>query len=510
MDEGKPTETTTSAYTVERAGQRGEPLIQTIHRFTRRELVFLALGTMDVCVITPIYVASLAPLIEIRLWSVLATLLAAIIAIHYLARLSLSISINVRLRSLLIACGVVLSGLLTTHRVLYARIGLWEASWLGSVYRSLRQTVFAPDSVVFLLVAFLWWRGLALAQRRLDSRSVAFRFRLGVVLLAVTTGIAGSKIALPYHHLVFLFFFTSLLGIALARAEEVGQQYGGRQTPFDLGWLTTIVITSTIVLALAAGLTSVLTGRSLGRALSPVLHVVRVLLFVLVYAFAWAAQFLIEPLIALLQRYEIGRALADVFDELTPLRYITEQNGPNEPIFTPEQLEILRLGVAVLGAGIVLLLIAISLYRLQAKWSGPTDEERESVWEGVQLQRSLSKLFERGRQRLNNARDALAHSGLGHRFTALTIRRIYAHTASLAADRGFPRAIDETPYDYLPALERAFPENREDIVQITESYVAVHYGELPERQRDLAVVRSAWRRIRQQAANRQRKGSSGS
>ncbi|MGD2143937.1 MAG: DUF4129 domain-containing protein, partial [Anaerolineae bacterium] len=77
----------------------------------------------------------------------------------------------------------------------------------------------------------------------------------------------------------------------------------------------------------------------------------------------------------------------------------------------------------------------------------------------------------------------------------LTIRRIYAHMAQLAARRGYPRAIDETPYDYLPTLREAFPENQDEVEQITESYVAVHYGELPERREDLYAVRSAWRQI---------------
>jgi hypothetical protein len=67
--------------------------------------------------------------------------------------------------------------------------------------------------------------------------------------------------------------------------------------------------------------------------------------------------------------------------------------------------------------------------------------------------------------------------------------------AQLAARRGYPRAIDETPYDYLPTLREAFPENQDEVEQITESYVAVHYGELPERREDLYAVRSAWRQI---------------
>jgi hypothetical protein len=45
-------------------------------------------------------------------------------------------------------------------------------------------------------------------------------------------------------------------------------------------------------------------------------------------------------------------------------------------------------------------------------------------------------------------------------------------------------------------LERAFPENHAELSRVTEAYVAVHYGEVPERPEDLAAVRVAWEGIR--------------
>jgi hypothetical protein len=110
-------------------------------------------------------------------------------------------------------------------------------------------------------------------------------------------------------------------------------------------------------------------------------------------------------------------------------------------------------------------------------------------------------LLKRGQRRLSGLADALTHSYLGQVFAALTIRRIYAHLANLAAKEGYPRAQDETPYDYLPTLKTAFPESRREVTQITESYVAVHYGELPERQEDLSTVRSAWQEIQKKASS---------
>lgn len=466
----------------------------------RRELVFLALGTMDVCVCAPLYVALLAPYVDVGPWSILGGLLGTVLVIQYVGRLSFSLPLDFRVRSGVIALGMVLTALLTIHGVLYTETNIWGLRWLGDIYRSLRQSIFAPDILVFLLTIFLWWRGFVLAQRRLDSRSVAFRFRLGVVILAVTAGIAGSMFEWPYHLFVFLFFFSSLFGIALARAQEVGQQYGGRPAVFNLGWMTTLVIVSAIVLLMAAGLTSVLTGDTLGRVFLPVMRVLQVVVFAVVFALAWAAQIVIDPLLALLRRYEVGRALADIFDELTFPQGPTDADPTPRSALAPEQLETLRVVVAVFGAAAVLLFVAISLYRLRARRGGPTDELRESVWEGVQLQRGLEDLLSGARRRLRRAADILVASPVGHVLARLTIRTTYAHMASLAASRGYPRAIDETPYDYLPALKRAFPGSEDEVTRITESYVAVHYGELPERQDDLGTVRSAWERIRRRAA----------
>ncbi len=464
----------------------------------RRELVFLALGTMDICVITPVYGVFLAPLIEVSPLGLSLRLLAVVMLVHYLARLSFSQPIDLRLRSGLIVFSMLITGLLTVHHLLYAQTPLWDLGWLLELFRSIRQDLLAPELMVFFLVVFLWWRGLVLAQRRLVSSSVAFRFRLGVVLLAVTSGIAGSRLSWPYHHLVFVFFFASLLGIALARAQEVSQQYGG-QSPFDLGWLATLLTATTVVLLMAAGVTSLLTGETIGRVLAPVLRVLQILLFVVIYVLAWMAQLVINPLLAFLQRYEIGQALDDIIGEWE-VPPPTDDTSTTQPIFTSEQLATMRLAVALIAAALVLVVVAISLYRLRARSVEPSDEVRESVWEGVQLRTRLGKLLERGQRQLNSVAKTLSNSYLGRAFAALTIRRIYAHMAFLAAKRGYPRARNETPYDYLPTVKRAFPECWQEVTRITESYVAVHYGELPEREEDLSAVRSAWQRIQRQSS----------
>ncbi len=180
--------------------------------------------------------------------------------------------------------------------------------------------------------------------------------------------------------------------------------------------------------------------------------------------------------------------------------------GGQEPLFTPEQLALVRTVGIIGGVLLVLLLVALSLRRLRARNGRAADQERESVWEGRSFRRDLGDLLQRGRCRLSRAAEAVGRSRLGRRFARLTIRRIYAHLGALAAERGYERASHETPYDYLPALVQAFPESHQDVVRITESYVAVHYAELPELPEELRMVRAAWERIQETAAARVPRG----
>ncbi|MDY7079840.1 MAG: DUF4129 domain-containing protein [Chloroflexota bacterium] len=458
-----------------------------LHYHARRELLFLALGAMDVCVITPLVAAFLSLIIPVRPLPITGTFLGAVLTAHYLARASLRSRIHSLPRSGLLGLGMLISGLLVVHQLLHAQTNLWDPAWLVGIMHGLRQENIPPDVLIFLLVLFLWWRGLVLAQRRLDSESVAFRFRLGLVMLAATVAVGGIIVPWPLHQFVFAFFFVSLLGIALARAEEVGLQYDGRQSPFGLGWLATLVAAILVVLLLAAGVGVLLTDVDINRFIDPVLDVLSILVTVLTYVLAWIVYGVTTLLHAIFGELDWGW-LQGLPASLQP----GPPTQPQQPLLTPDQLAIAKEVGTIGGVLLLLLLVAFSLRRLRVRGGWEQGEERESVWEGSLVGHGLHDLLRQGRRRLDEASTALSRF-----FAALTIRRIYAHLNALAAERGYPRAQHETPYEYLPILEQSFPDNREDIASITEAYVAAHYGEVPERLEDLETIRAAWKRIRQ-------------
>ena len=462
----------------------------------RRELVFLALGTMDVCVITPLIGALLSRIIPIRPVQVAIFFLLAVLGAHYVARVALWLPLLPSLRVSLLGLAMLISGLLAVHQLFHAQMDLLRFAWLTGIFRNLRRPDMSYEDISkeltsFLLVLFLWWRGLVLAQRRINGDSVAFRFRLGLVMLAATTLLGGFVLPWSVTGFVFLFFFASLLGIALARAEDVGQQYGGSQSPFGLGWLATLVVVCLVTLLVAAGVAALLTGENIALVVRPVLDVLRLILLALVYVAGWIVFILVIPLRLILGEIrleELRSALAQ-FIPLEPL-----PRSELTSMLTPQQVATARTVGVTAGVLLLVIIIAFSLRRLRARAGRRRAEERESVWERPELRRGVRDLLQRGRRRMDQAAAVL-----GRLLAARTIRRIYAHMAALAAERGYPRSDHQTPYEYLVTLGKAFPGSREQVVRITEAYVSVHYGEVPERPEDLASVQAAWERIQEVA-----------
>jgi len=89
---------------------------------------------------------------------------------------------------------------------------------------------------------------------------------------------------------------------------------------------------------------------------------------------------------------------------------------------------------------------------------------------------------------------------------ALSIRRIYQQMCRAAEGAGYPRPEFQTPYEYLPALAEVWPGNTADSRLITNAFVKVRYGEVPESREELEAIRSAWRQLEATEPNRRKTG----
>jgi hypothetical protein len=68
-----------------------------------------------------------------------------------------------------------------------------------------------------------------------------------------------------------------------------------------------------------------------------------------------------------------------------------------------------------------------------------------------------------------------------------------------AGRRGYPRAESETPLEFLGTLVGAWPDLELEMRAVTDAYVRVHYGELPETQAELEAIRAAWKHVQSAA-----------
>jgi hypothetical protein len=145
---------------------------------------------------------------------------------------------------------------------------------------------------------------------------------------------------------------------------------------------------------------------------------------------------------------------------------------------TGKALTILLILVALLA------LIFISLRRAQVRLQivGETDVEqiggRPAGKNGESSGKRKTGFF--------NARQALA---------AARIRRIYAQLMDLAEKLGVSRPASQTPLEYLPRLQSLFPEESGNVSTITDAYLRIRYGELPELDEEVRKVTQAWKQV---------------
>jgi hypothetical protein len=68
--------------------------------------------------------------------------------------------------------------------------------------------------------------------------------------------------------------------------------------------------------------------------------------------------------------------------------------------------------------------------------------------------------------------------------------------SALAASYGYARASAQTPYEYRQRLGELWPQGRAESDLITQAFVRVRYGELPESNEELQELHRAWERLR--------------
>lgn len=402
--------------------------------------------------------------------------------------------LNLKLRPRAWQAGVIAlaaaSVLVVIRATLFPLSGLFDFAWLGETVPALGRffIAFSSTDLMALCGLYAWWRGLSLSQASFDFESVGFRFRGGVLLLALLALANTWTARIDMSGLLAGYFFCALLAVALARQEDMGRTDSQISLPLRGPWLGILAGSALAVLALGALLSLVLSPQGLGaiaRLLSPLAPVI----FVILYALLLVAALIVEALFGLISliitRLGGSAGALDSFRLAPPPPFEVVQQSNDLTALAPYLDPLRTICAAGLFVG-MLILLAISLNRMRGR---PNNAGRE-VRESVPVSMSLNPL--------RRLRDWLRPPHFDLADDVESIRRIYASLVRLAARRGFPRREAETPYEFVPDLRAALAGVEAEERLITEAYVRVHYGEHRPSADEVRQVRAAWERIKLQ------------
>jgi hypothetical protein len=143
---------------------------------------------------------------------------------------------------------------------------------------------------------------------------------------------------------------------------------------------------------------------------------------------------------------------------------------------------------------IIIILYSISRWLFHEKRTG--EDDTESIIGSGDILRMFRQALQDRMDELSQSLRGRADLRAGQRWLAAAkIRRIYARLMELASKLGEPRPPAMTPLEFLPTLKALLPQGIMDIQLITDAYLRVRYGELPETSQEIQQVEEAWGRV---------------
>ncbi|MBI2171592.1 MAG: DUF4129 domain-containing protein [Chloroflexi bacterium] len=416
--------------------------------------------------------------------------------------------------------GVVIVGLMLVVARLENGGGysLLDPAWFRFASHNLAEAIFTPLQVTIAASIYLWWRGYRLAQEGLTQEQVHHSFIVGLVGVILgliawegaikSGGLVGISRGQPVL-VVVLFFFASLMGLALSHLMHVRAEMmrrDGAGAFFSQPWTLQLLglVTAMVVIGwVAASVFSF-------NALSPVFALVgllsnllSILLYYLLYPVALLAAGAVYAVQWLVRRFGGDRQPPNItIPDFSALRKLAEEGDAGG---APLWFVLIKWAVllALLGGAILLLTRLLLARRRGIKPSEALEESHQSIGGWREFLRDVLLGLVRLLWWFRDKRDAaLRRLPLARRAPSwgapgeeLEVREMYAHLLAEARDAGFPRQQQETPLEYLGTLLARLPEESPALEGITHSYVSVRYGERPVPPEEKGLLNRLWRGV---------------
>lgn len=357
--------------------------------------------------------------------------------------------------------------------------------WLLGSYRSTREPTFLMAYRAFILGLVVMGLAVLLASLVTGSRA---------------TGLLSTLAGVPVA-----FFAAALVALALGNREMVHQETGSNSGPF-WGVIAGACVGGVLLLSLLGGAVNLPGILDIGSKIVGFLVLaVGLLLYQILYwvLWLWSKIFPLDPRLPDTRQVQQPNRTPNL-DPMERLRKMMEGGKPGE---MPPDLQNTFMWIADITIGIIVVVALIVAGRMLARNRPPSarsvPEERESFasWSLVkerflQWWRSLLARFRpRPTPTATAQEDELAAlRGNPDWQGTLSVRQIYARMQLMASRRGYPRAPQQTPAEYLNVLSHAMPQLRADFADITSAYIEARYGPLPASAPAVLAATNAWRR----------------
>lgn len=359
-------------------------------------------------------------------------------------------------------------------------------------YRELVRLNDIPPNFWLLIVGFIViLRGVLLARHHAGILSVRGSFRVALIFLLMY-GILESNPLLPSFYLPsILTLGCGLISLCCTRLSEMTRQKGGRLLDLRTRWFFLIIAVVSVVLILAAALDGLIAWqitpiREILVFILAILLTLVVLPFVLVglslaYLLLPVVNFILRQLVSVFQQWKLP--VSQIPRDIPPVQFLNRV------------IDLKPVMVVGITAGIllvILILVGVNRRARNEYASSIFDTDLANVhWLDDQkdwFKRRLGQTWEFINRRLQ-------WSEARRLWASARIRWVYYRLMQLMAALGNPRPKSVTPLEFLVDLNQQIPDRRADLSEITNAYLLVRYGEVPEKEEDVHRILLAWERV---------------
>lgn len=422
-----------------------------------------------------------------------------------LTRLMNHITLKTKIQRIVLFTLLVVSLLAGLNTLLYPSEGLGLGGIIVRLFNSFNNTnSYVPvEFVLMLIIIFVIWRGVSLARKRIDPGRFLSSFRIGIVFFFIY-GISFGLTENTSLSILYLFLFFSLLGLSVARISALGRLRGGHSIYFDRRWLIGIALAVMVILSITIIAANLVSGQELGIEIN-LFGWILFVLTLLISPFVWVSLYLISVIDRWIHFERIFRSLSDLFGRLQSvfedfLSILDSLKGALDFSFVMNFFEALK-AIRPIILWIVILLVVFlflrSLVRYFLNESTGMGEEYQSISDQEDLLGLLRAALRKRIRRMTSGLEQVFNLDSARKFLmAARIRRVYARLLDLSAKLGHPRPLSATPLEFLPSLEKIVPNSERELDVITQAYLRIRYGELPETHQEVEIVETAWNHVR--------------